>query len=79
MATVPTISTVKEQVMESLLGKEEAGVNMSAQTRARFSTNAKRDEETGELVMTEEEFINAIAPKDEDYVSHSLCGSIAAV
>ncbi len=71
-ASLPSVSTVKEQVKESLLGKEEPGVQMSAQTRARFTSNARKDEESGELVMGEEEFINAIAPLEEDYVSHGL-------
>ena len=45
---------------------------LSSQTRAAFDRNAKKDEETGEYIMTEHEFVDAIAPEDEDYVSFSL-------
>jgi solute carrier family 25 aspartate/glutamate transporter 12/13 len=66
-----TATTVKEVVKESLLGTEETP-NLSAQTRATFQYHARKDAETGELIMGEEQFINAIAPKNEDYVSCSL-------
>lgn len=60
--------TVKEAVKSSLLGSEEPA-NLSASYRATFLNNAKHDEKTGEPVMGPEEFIDAIAPADEDYVS----------
>lgn len=62
---------VKETVKETLVGTatEEPGSQLSAQSRARFNSHAAKDPETGELYMGREEFINAIAPKDEDYVS----------
>ena len=61
---------VKEKVKESLLGSEQAGdVQLSAQSKATFDKNARKDADTGELFMGEEEFINAIAPASEDYVS----------
>lgn len=59
---------VKEAVKESLLGSEEHS-NLSASHRALFLKNAKKDEHTGELYMGPEEFIEAIAPPSEDYVS----------
>jgi solute carrier family 25 (mitochondrial aspartate/glutamate transporter), member 12/13 len=59
---------MKEAVKGSLLGIEEP-VNLSATYRATFLSNAKKDEATGEPVMGPEEFVNAIAPADEDYVS----------
>lgn len=65
MATPPT---VKEAVKSSLLGSEEPA-HLSASYRATFLSSAKKDEKTGELVMGPEEFIAAIAPADEDYVS----------
>ncbi|RFU25638.1 hypothetical protein B7463_g10710, partial [Scytalidium lignicola] len=59
---------VKGAVKESLLGTSEPTTfQLSAQTKAAFEKHAKRDPETGELYMGEEEFVNAIAPKDEDY------------
>lgn len=59
---------VKEAVKESLIGSEEP-VQVSAQVKARFNQNAVKDSESGELLMGPEEFINAIAPPNEDYVS----------
>ncbi|KAH8167550.1 hypothetical protein CIB48_g690 [Xylaria polymorpha] len=61
-------TTVKEAVKSSLLGSEEPA-NLSASYRATFLSNAKKDEKTGEPVMGPEEFIEAIAPGGEDYVS----------
>jgi len=67
---MPDITTTKEAVKESLLGAETAGdEQLSAQSRATFEKNARRDEESGEMFMGEEEFINAVAPQGEDYVS----------
>lgn len=64
---------VKDAVKESLLGSSEpASVQLSAQTRLTFEKHAIRNPETGELYMGEEQFVDAIAPKDEDYVSHVL-------
>lgn len=64
-------AAVKEAVKESLLGAEEP-VQLSAQTKARFVANAVKDEASGELLMGPEQFINAVAPTDEDYVSFPL-------
>ncbi|KAI1377293.1 mitochondrial carrier [Hypoxylon crocopeplum] len=64
-----TSTTVKEVVKESLLGSEEPS-NLSASHRASFINNAKKDEQTGELYMGPDEFIEAIAPPTEDYVSY---------
>ena len=58
---------VKEAVKESLIGSEEP-VQVSAQTKASFNSNALKDPETGELFLGPDEFINAVAPPDEDYV-----------
>ncbi|PBP17089.1 hypothetical protein BUE80_DR012028 [Diplocarpon rosae] len=57
---------VKEVVKEALVGTE-AEVQLSAQSRATFVKHARRDEESGELLMGEEEFINAVAPPTEDF------------
>ncbi|KAI6090778.1 mitochondrial carrier [Hypoxylon rubiginosum] len=61
-----TTTTVKEVVKESLLGSKEPS-NLSASHRASFINNAKKDEQTGELYMGPDEFIEAIAPPSEDY------------
>ena len=37
-----------------------------------FKKNVRHDEESGELVMSEQEFINAVAPEGEDSVSQLL-------
>jgi solute carrier family 25 (mitochondrial aspartate/glutamate transporter), member 12/13 len=67
------VTKVKEVVKESLLGSElPADVQLSAQSKATFDKNARKDEKTGELFMSEEEFINAIAPEGEDYVRYIL-------
>lgn len=68
----------KEVVKETLLGTEqsEAELQLSAQSKATFDKNAQADAATGEKYMTEVEFINAIAPVKEDYVS-SNCPSEA--
>ena len=64
------LSKAKEVVKEKLLGTDlEQNVQLSALSKATFDKNARRDGESGELVMEEEEFINAIAPEGEDYVS----------
>lgn len=71
MSTSATVTKVTETVKESLLGTDlEKDEQLSANTRATFVKYAKKDETTGELSMGEEEFVNAIAPPDEDYVSH---------
>lgn len=62
------VTTVKEAVKESLLGSEQVGeVQLSAQAKATFDKNARKDETTGERYMGEAEFINAVAPEGEDY------------
>jgi solute carrier family 25 aspartate/glutamate transporter 12/13 len=65
------LTKAKEVVKEKLLGTQLAeDVQLSVQSKATFDKNARRDPESGELFMGEEEFINAIAPEGEDYVSH---------
>lgn len=44
---------------------------LSAQTKAVFDRNSRTDEQTGEVYMTQDDFIRAVAPEDEDYVSRS--------
>lgn len=71
----PTMSKaiqVKEAVKETLVGSEEP-VQVSAQSKARFNQHAVKDSESGELFMGPTEFINAVAPVNEDYVSPPAC------
>ncbi|KAL1992458.1 hypothetical protein VTN49DRAFT_4490 [Thermomyces lanuginosus] len=60
------MSKVAGAVKASLMGSEEEP-QLSQQIRARFMQHARKDPETGELYMTEKEFIDAVAPKDQDY------------
>jgi solute carrier family 25 aspartate/glutamate transporter 12/13 len=66
------VATVKEVVKETLVGhKEPESEKLSTQTKARFTKHAVPDAETGELFLGHEEFIEAVAPPEEDYVSQS--------
>lgn len=65
------MSAVKEAVKDSLVGSEDAGLQMSTQTRARFMSNAIKDPATGELYLGNDEFVKAVTPKNEDFVSSS--------
>ena len=60
------MATVTDSIKESLLGKTQPA-ELSQESRANFLKYAR--EEDGEYYMREEEFINAIAPPEEDYVS----------
>lgn len=60
------MATVTEAVKESLLGST-APTNLSSESRATFLKYAQQDTD-GELYMNEEDFINAVAPPEEDYV-----------
>jgi solute carrier family 25 aspartate/glutamate transporter 12/13 len=62
------MATVAETVKESLLGTSQPE-ELSPSSRTTFLKHARRDENTDELYMGEEEFVNAIAPPDQDYVS----------
>ncbi|KAF2476473.1 calcium-binding mitochondrial carrier protein-like protein Aralar1 [Lindgomyces ingoldianus] len=60
------MSTVKDQVGEVLLGTSEEP-QMSQLTRAAFMKHALKDEASGEYYLSENEFIDAVAPESEDY------------
>jgi solute carrier family 25 (mitochondrial aspartate/glutamate transporter), member 12/13 len=65
------MATVKEQVVESLIGTS-AEPQLNKETRTAFMKYALRDE-SGEYYLDEPNFIEAIAPATEDYVgSHWL-------
>ncbi|MCJ1291396.1 mitochondrial aspartate-glutamate transporter agc1 [Xylographa carneopallida] len=59
------MATVKEAVKESLLGTT-VEPQLSQQARANFEKHARRGD-NGELFMSEDDFINAIAPESENY------------
>ncbi|KAL4805937.1 mitochondrial carrier domain-containing protein [Aspergillus unguis] len=61
------VTSVKEAVKESLVGTTIDENNLSKQVKANFLKHARKDEQTGELYMTESDFVEAIAPKHEDY------------
>lgn len=62
------VAAVKEAVKESLVGTEQP-IELSSHTKARFNKHAKKDDSSGEHFLGPEEFIDAVAPFDEDYVS----------
>lgn len=64
------MTSVKDSVKEQLVGSSEEP-QLSYQARANFLRHAQKDDH-GELFMNEEDFINAVAPKQEDYVSLSF-------
>ena len=63
------MTTVEQSIKEGLLGTTREP-DLSQQTRASFDRNAVRDESTGDLYLGENEFVRAIAPETEDYVSY---------
>ena len=62
------MADVKASLKASLTGAESPEVSLTARVKAHFLTHA-RTHESGELYMLKEDFINAIAPKNENYVS----------
>ncbi len=62
------MATVTETVKESLIGATREP-QLSQLARATFLKHARKDEDTGELFMNEVDFVDAIAPINEDYVS----------
>jgi solute carrier family 25 aspartate/glutamate transporter 12/13 len=70
------ISKAKVVVKEKLLGTDKTEeVKLSAHAKSTFDKFARRDKDSGEQFMNQEDFINAIAPVDEDYVSLSWHGT----
>lgn len=65
---IDSMATAKTAIKESLLGTT-LEPEISSQSKATFDRNSRQDEETGEQYMTEEDFVNAVAPASEDYVS----------
>jgi hypothetical protein len=65
---ITIMATVKGSIKESLVGTTQEP-QLSQQIRQNFMRKAKTDRESGELYMGEDEFVDAIAPESEDYVS----------
>lgn len=63
-----SITEVVKEAIPILLGGSEEAANLSVLARAHFARHAVLDDDTGELYMGPEQFLNAIAPPDEDYV-----------
>lgn len=71
------LDKVKDSVKESLLGAEvEPGTELSGQTRAEFMQYAVKDDESGEYYMNADQFVQAVAPAGEDYVSFDAFRSL---
>ncbi|KAL4787853.1 mitochondrial carrier domain-containing protein [Aspergillus varians] len=58
---------VKEAVKQSLVGTTIDEPSVSKQIKTNFLKHSHKDAESGELYMTESDFVDAIAPKHEDY------------
>jgi len=63
------MASAKVAIKKTLLGTEQEP-DLSLQSKANFDRNARTDEATGEMYMVEEDFVNAIAPNTEIYVSN---------
>ncbi|KAI9849586.1 MAG: mitochondrial aspartate-glutamate transporter agc1 [Thelocarpon superellum] len=60
------MATVKDAVKETLIGTTREP-QLSAQTQATFDKHSRKDSDSGERYMSEADFVDAIAPIDEDY------------
>ncbi len=67
------MAAVTEQISEVLLGAADEP-ELTQQARATFMRHAVKDEESGEYFLNENQFIDAIAPESEDYVSSEILG-----
>lgn len=61
------MSKITDAVKESLLGTTQAP-DLSKEARSRFMSRAKQDKD-GEWYLERDDFIELIAPPEEDYVS----------
>ena len=66
------MAALSEQVGEVLLGTTDEP-QLSQLTRAAFMKHAQKDEASDEYFLTEDGFIEAVAPESEDYVSNCAC------
>lgn len=65
------MATVTETVKQTFVGTT-IEPELSLEVRATFDRHSIQDDATGERYMTEQEFVDAIAPVNEDYVSLKL-------
>ena len=66
MATEPSVMAETKEI--SVIAEISTDVQINASSKSIFDKYARKDAQTGELYMGEEEFINAIAPIGEDYL-----------
>lgn len=64
-------ATVTESVKKTLVGSSE-DPSVSQQAKTLFMQHAKKSEEGEDYYLGEDEFIDAIAPRTEDYVGLPL-------
>lgn len=62
------MATVTDKTTEFLVG-HSTEPQLSQQSRATFLKYARKDEDSSESYMDEQDFVNAIAPEGESYVS----------
>ena len=53
---------------EDVYGVSEDTSSLTVASKARFQKNAIQDPKTGELYLGPDQFIDAVAPADQDYV-----------
>lgn len=70
MSIQKTSEELKEALKEKILGSE-APESVSSESKTTFLKHASL-EENGELFMTQDDFIDAIAPPEEDYVRRRM-------
>lgn len=63
-------ATVTESVTKALVGSTE-DPSVSQQAKNLFMQHAIKDEGSDDYYLGEDEFVNAVAPQGEDYVSSS--------
>lgn len=65
------MATVSEQMGEVLLGTTDEP-QLSHLTRAAFMKHAQKDHASDDYFLNEDQFIDAVAPESEDYVSKPI-------
>ena len=68
------MATVTDAVKKTLVGTT-IEPELSQEVRATFDRHSIQDDATGERYMTEKEFVDAIAPVHENYVSFNMHSS----
>lgn len=68
------MSGIMATAKQSLVGSPAEPQHGPQQIRSNFFRHARKDD-TGEFYMNEEDFVNAVAPAQEDYVSSQQLSS----